>query len=77
MLFQYEERDVTSYVNRCSGVVESVCNSKNNCVCVRWDKECLNPGEPSVTKEKILSSKWNPSKAMKGARRQNFGENDA
>jgi hypothetical protein len=39
MLFQYEEQDGTNYVNWCRGVVESVCNSKNNCVCVRWDKE--------------------------------------
>jgi hypothetical protein len=46
-------------------------------VCVKWDKECLNPGEPSLTKEKLLSSKWNPNKAMKGAWRQFFGENNA
>ena len=77
MLFQYEEQDGTSYVNWCQGVVESVCNSKNNCVCVRWHIEYLYPEEPSVTKEKLLWSKWNTSKAMKGAWRQYFGENDA
>ena len=77
MLFQYEVQDGTSYVNWCHGVVASVCNTKNNCACVKWDKECLNPGEPSLNKEKLLSSKWNPSKAMKEAWRQFFGENDA
>ena len=76
MLFQYEEQDGTSYVNWCHGIVESVCNAKTNCVYVKWSQGCLNPGEQSVTKEKLLSSKWNLGKATKGAWRQYFSENE-
>ena len=76
MLFQYEDQDGTSYVNWCHGVVESIFNEKSNHVCVKWNEECLNPGEPSVTKEKLLSSKWNPNRATKGVWRQYFGGND-
>ena len=76
MLFQYDEQDGTSYVNWCHGIVESVCNAKTNCVYVKWSQGCLNPGEQSVTKEKLLSSKWNPGKATKGAWRQYFGEHE-
>jgi hypothetical protein len=67
MLFQYDEQDGTSYVNWCHGIVESVCNAKTNCVYVKWSQGNLNPGVQSVTKEKLLSSKWNPGKATKGA----------
>ena len=49
---------------------------KTNCVYGKWSQGCLNPGEQSVSKEKLLSSKWNPGKATKGAWRQYFGEND-
>ena len=77
MLFQYEEQDGTSYVNWWHGIVESVCNAKTNCVYVKWSQGCLNPGEQSVTKEKLLSSKWNSGKATKGAWRQYFGENES
>ena len=76
MLFQYDEQDGTSYVNWCHGIVQSVCNAKTNCVYIKWSQDCLNPGEQSVTKEKLLSSKWNPGKATKGAWRQYFGKKD-
>jgi hypothetical protein len=75
MLFQYDEQDGTSYVNWCHGIVELICNSKTNCMCDKWSPKCLNPGGPSVTKEKLLSSKWNPRRATKGTWEQNFGEN--
>ena len=73
---KYDEQDGTSYVNWCHGIVQSVCNAKTNCVYIKWSQDCLNPGEQSVTKEKLLSSKWNPGKATKGAWRQYFGENE-
>jgi hypothetical protein len=60
MLFHYDEQDSTSYVNCCSGIVESICNAKTNCVCVKWSQDCLNPGE-----EKLLSSQQNPHSATK------------
>ena len=54
MLFQYDEQDGTSYVNWCCGIVESICDARTKSMCVKWSKDCLNPGEPSVTKEKLL-----------------------
>ena len=73
MLFQYKDQDRTSYANWCHGVVQSIVNAKTNYVCVKWNEEYLDPGEPSETKEKLLSSKWNPNKATTWARRQYFG----
>jgi hypothetical protein len=54
MLFQYDEQDGTSSLNYCRGIEESVCNAKTNCVYVKWSQGCLNKGEQSVTKEKLL-----------------------
>ncbi len=38
---------------------------KTNCVYVKCSQGNLNPGVQSVTKEMLLSSKWNPGKATK------------
>ena len=53
--------------------MKSVCIAKSNYVYVKWSQGFLNQGEQTVTKEKLLSSKWNPGK--QGAWRQDFGEN--
>ena len=73
MLFQYDNEDGTTYVNWCNGVIISILNEKSYYVKVRWNQECLGQGEPKITKEKLLASKWNPNKAAKGAWREYFG----
>ena len=73
MLFQYDNEDGTTYVNWCNGVIISILNEKSYYVKVRWNQECLGQGEPNITKEKLLASKWNPNKATKGAWREYFG----
>jgi hypothetical protein len=73
MLFQYENENGITYVNLCNGVIISKLTEQSNFVMVRLNQECLDQGEPEITREKLLISKWNPSKASKGARRKYFG----
>ena len=73
MLFQYDSEDGTTYDNWCNGDIISILNEKSNYVKVRWNQECLGQGEPDITKEKLLASKWKPNKAAKGAWREYFG----
>jgi hypothetical protein len=28
---------------------------------IRWDEDCLRPGDRSTTREKLLQTKWNPA----------------
>ena len=67
-LFQYDNKDGTTYVNWYNGVIISILNEMSNFVKVRWDQEqeCLGQGEPGITKEKLLASNWNPNKALNG-----------
>jgi hypothetical protein len=73
MLFQYDNDDGTMYLNWCHGVVTSIVSQKSRYVLVKWDRECLDPGGPKMTKEKLLVSRWNPKKAPKGSWREYFG----
>ena len=73
MLFQYDNEDGTTYVNRCNGDIISILNKKSDYVKVRWNQECLGQGGPDITKQKLLASMWNPNKASKEAWREYFG----
>ncbi len=43
---------------------------------IKWNKSCLQPGDPSVTKHVLKKSKWNPQAKdtwkTNGARREDL-----
>ena len=69
-LFEYSETDGTTYLDWCHGQVVSVNGDKIKYATIRWDKECLRPGDRSTTREKLLQTKWNPAQAKAGAWRE-------
>lgn len=70
MLFDYTEPDGSVVMTWCHGIVDSVVNADSGVVKIKWDKESLRDGDPAVTKDKLLESKYNPEKPMKGAWRE-------
>jgi hypothetical protein len=69
-LFEYSEIDGTTYLDWCHGEVILVNGDKIKYTMIRWDKDCLRPGDHSTTREKILQTKWNPAQAKAGAWRE-------
>ncbi len=70
MLFEYTETDGTTHLDWCHGEVTLVIGNKTTHAKIRWDEECLRPGDCSTTQEKLLQTKWNPEQARKGALRE-------
>jgi hypothetical protein len=70
MLFEYTETYGTTYLDWCHGKVTLVIGDKSKYAKIRWDEECLRPGDCSTTQEKLLQTKWNPEQARKGAWRE-------
>jgi hypothetical protein len=62
-LFEYSELDGTKYLDWCYGEVILVNGDKIKYATIRWDKDCLRPGDCSTTREKLLQTKWNPAQA--------------
>ena len=56
-LWEYTEKDGTVVPQWCRGVVLAV--KKQNKVRIKWDADCLRDGDPPVTDERFLKSKWN------------------
>ena len=56
-LWDFKEPDGTIVNQWCRGEVVAV--KKNNKVHVQWDKSCLREGDPEITEETFLKSKWN------------------
>jgi hypothetical protein len=69
-LFEYSEIDGTTYLDWCHGEVIPVNGDKIKYATIRWDKDCLRPGDCSTTREKLLQTKWNPVQAKAGAWRE-------
>jgi hypothetical protein len=67
MLFEYTETDGATYLDWCHGEVTLVIGDKSKYAKIRWDEECLRPGDRSTTQERLLQTKWNPELARKGA----------
>jgi hypothetical protein len=66
-LFEYSsEIDGTTYLDWCHGEVILVNGDKIKYATIRWDEDCLRPGDCSTTREKLLQTKWNPSQAKAG-----------
>ena len=70
MLFEYTEADGPTCVNWCPDVVKSIVNAEKRVVEIQWIEENVSKHDLSVTKEKLLTTKWNPKNTMKGAWRQ-------
>ena len=56
-LWEYTEKDGTVVPQWCQGTVVAV--KKNSRVHIKWDKSCLREGDPEITQEKFLKTKWN------------------
>ncbi len=55
-LFEYSEVDRTTYLDWCHGEVISVNRDKIKYATIRWDENCLRPGDCSTTREKLLQT---------------------
>ncbi len=55
-LFEYSEIDGTIYLDWCHGGVISVNSDKIKYAKIRWDEDCLRPGDNSK-REKLLQTK--------------------
>jgi hypothetical protein len=69
-LFEYSEIDGTTYLDWCHGEVISVNGDKIKYATIKWDKDCLRPGDRSTTREKLLQTKWKPAQAKAVAWRE-------
>ena len=56
-LWGFEEPDGTVVDQWCRGTIVAV--KKNNKVHIKWDDECVRDGDPGVTGEILLKTKWN------------------
>lgn len=56
-LWEFFEPDGTANNIWCAGVVVAV--KKNSKVHIQWEEKYLREGDPAVTQERLLSSKWN------------------
>ena len=74
MLFEYNEDD-GPVLQWCQGVVIEIVGeprSKHVIVKIEWKKECLKDGDPKITKQKLLKSKWNIDIPEDGAWREDL-----
>jgi len=69
-LWEFKEEDGAVVPQWCQGEVVAVKN--NNKVHIQWDESCLRKGDPKVTQERFLKSKWN--KHVNEAWRMNLGD---
>mmetsp|Transcript_7324 Transcript_7324/g.15055 ORF Transcript_7324/g.15055 Transcript_7324/m.15055 type:complete len:82 (+) Transcript_7324:1036-1281(+) len=67
VLFRFIEPDGTSYLDWCHGTVVAIHSVSARKIKIKWDEECLQPGDPTHTVDKLLKLQWNPAVAKKGA----------
>jgi hypothetical protein len=53
-LFEYSETDGTTYLDWCHREVILVNSDKIKYATIRWNEDCLRPGDCSTTREKLL-----------------------
>jgi hypothetical protein len=56
-LWDFTEKGGTVVQQWCQGVVVAV--KKNSKVHIEWDKSCVRDGDPKITQERLLKTKWN------------------
>ena len=74
MLFEYQDTD-GPVLQWCQGEVVEFLSEKDNThvnVRVKWNENCLKPGDPNITKQKLMRTKWNPDKPGNGAWREDL-----
>ena len=74
MLFEYRDAD-GPVLQWCQGeVIEFLSEKDNTHVIVRieWNEKCLKKGDPTITKQKLMRTKWNPDKPGNGAWREDL-----
>ena len=56
-LWEFTEENGTKVLQWCQGEVVAVLS--NSRVQIEWEERCLREGDPKVTQEKMMISKWN------------------
>ena len=72
MLFEYNDDD-GPVLQWCQGeVIEFIkeLDEKHVIVKIEWNEKWLKGGDPTITKQKLLRTKWNPDKPSNGAWRE-------
>ena len=69
-LFEYTEPDGSVVPQWCHGEVIGVKNEKTGTFKVKWNEQFIGEGEKDWSFEKLLETKWNPSKHTKGSWRE-------
>jgi len=72
MLFEYSDDDGTVLQWYQGEVIEFIkdLDEKHVIVKIEWNEKCLKEGDPTITKQKLLRTKWNPDKPSNGAWRE-------
>lgn len=62
MCFLYND-DNNEILQWCQGTIIKIIKEKETfvIVAVKWEEECLKPGDMKVTTERLKKSKWNPT----------------
>ena len=76
MLFDYKDNDEggSTLVWAQGNVIELVKEKSKNIwiVKVKWDDNCVNPGEQSITNEELRRKNWNPDTQVEGVWREDL-----
>lgn len=73
MCFLYND-DNNEILQWCQGTIIKIIKEKETfvIVAVKWEEECLKPGDMKVTTERLKKSKWNPTTHEHGSWRENL-----
>ena len=67
MVFEYTDPENGAFTNWYHGTVKKVVNKNTNTVQIKWNEDCLGDEDKTVTREKLMKTKWNPDKPTNGA----------
>ena len=74
MLFEYSDDDgpvLQWYQGEVIGFIKKL-DGKHMIVKIEWNEKCLKEGDPTITKQKLLRTKWNPGKPSNGPWREDL-----
>ena len=74
LCFLYYNDDCNDILQWCQGTIIKVVKEKGTFVVVevKWEEECLKPGDIEVTTERLMKSKWNPTTHEHGSWSENL-----
>ena len=73
-IFDYKVGDQLT-LQWCQGKITKFISEKQNThviVEVEWNDKCLRDGDPKVTREKLVCTKWNPAEQTAGSWREDL-----